>query len=36
VGPFRAAAVVLEVGYHQQRFVLPDIPGANYLRLERR
>jgi len=36
VGPFHPAPVVLEVGYHQQRFVLPDIEGASYLRLERR
>jgi hypothetical protein len=36
VGPFRTVPAVLEVDYHQQRFVLPDIEGANYLRLERR
>jgi hypothetical protein len=36
VGPFRTVPALLEVSYHQQRFVLPDIEGANYLRLERR
>jgi uncharacterized protein (TIGR03790 family) len=36
VGPFHTLPALLEVGYHQQRFVLPDIQAANYLRLERR
>jgi hypothetical protein len=36
VGPFRTVPALLEVGYHQQRFELPDIEAANYLRLERR
>ena len=35
VGPFHAAPHLLEVGYHQQHFELPDIETANYLRLER-
>jgi len=36
VGPYHDAPEVLEVSYHQQRFLLPDIEGAAYLRLERR
>ncbi len=35
VGPFHAAPDLLEVGYHQRHFLLPDIETANYLRLER-
>lgn len=36
VGPFHTLPALLEAGYHQQHFVLPDIEAANYLRLERR
>jgi len=36
VGPYHPLPEPLEVRYHQQQFVLPDIEGAAYLRLERR
>ena len=36
VGPYHTVAEPLEVRYHQQEFLLPDIEGADYLRLERR
>ncbi len=35
-GPFHPTPALIEASYHQQRFVLPDIEGANYLRLEPR